>query len=277
MLWTGTSQPFPREFFESVLLYLPSQSCNVHLKYKYASCHPSSYVENVSFQTSPALEQRPISVCTTPFPRKCLELWILTCVCVCGDCFCIGLKLSWIKTRYGCIQYMGSSDVFPAGMLRYNHWTQNDFSTAAHLWNEAVQGAIHAGASLEDDIAPLHSNRSVALLRLAVASGLGTHSFDRAREAADQCITAKPKWSVLVCSDLQPYSQLSIITLIHYICYPNHVFFAMFHQIGNICIINTIHDTLQKEATYLLVLVCKSCQNQGRMVCHISVVIAACT
>jgi hypothetical protein len=65
---------------------------------------------------------------------------------------------------------------------------QGDFAAAAHLWGEAL-----AGATVEVR-APLHANRSVALLRLAESAQLGDHTLAQAREEADNCIRLRPTW-----------------------------------------------------------------------------------
>lgn len=82
---------------------------------------------------------------------------------------------------------------------------QGDFSAAAHLWGEAVAGATVQGADAAEVQAPLHANRSVALLRLAESTQLGQHTLAQAREEADLCIRLRPTWCAL--SVLSPVSR----------------------------------------------------------------------
>eukprot|EP00959_Pyramimonas_sp_CCMP1952_P170581 3564732-Pyramimonas_sp.AAC.1 len=67
-----------------------------------------------------------------------------------------------------------------------------DFSAAVHYYKEAAEGAkiSHADAS------SLHSNCSVALVRLAESSGLGKRTFHLAIEEAEKCIALRPDWCV---------------------------------------------------------------------------------
>ena len=82
---------------------------------------------------------------------------------------------------------------------------QGDFSAAAHLWGEAVAGATVQGADAAEVQAPLHANRSVALLLLAESTQLGQHTLAQAREEADLCIRLRPTWCAL--SVLSPVSR----------------------------------------------------------------------
>ena len=67
-----------------------------------------------------------------------------------------------------------------------------EFSAAVRWYKEAAEGAKIAAA----DASPLHSNCSIALLRLAESSGLGKRTIHLAIEEAEKCIALRPEWYV---------------------------------------------------------------------------------